>query len=403
MDILITIQDNVYKTTIDNQELINIYLQNENKDNYIKQLIENGFQLSKCYPLISNCGCCHKIDELSELMEPFNTGGNSSKNGQIGEIFASALFTKRNPHINYIDTAKIEKSGDAIIELNLHSIGKIMVDYKNYDSPIPSDEINKLVRDLHAQNINYGILLSYKSKISKQNYIDFQVIDGKLIVFVASYGLDIFTLEMAIQYIQRLHECNTLSISDKVSELVMKGTMKEFTEIYEAIYDLACQHSQHINSMKENQDKINKMFYGMIGKSQNILTSMNLLLDKSNEIKHTIHRESVTNKHSYTELIDIIDRFVIKEKDKILSKRILNMTNELSIDGYYSDTDGCIHFNSICKLQLSKSKITMIFYNKSDEDCSYNRKYESIKNDNFYIQLSDESKKWEIIQHRFTN
>ena len=33
MDILITIQDNVYKTTIDNQELINIYLQNENKDN----------------------------------------------------------------------------------------------------------------------------------------------------------------------------------------------------------------------------------------------------------------------------------------------------------------------------------------------------------------------------------
>ena len=46
MDILITIQDNVYKTTIDNQELINIYLQNENKDNYIKQLIEMDFNLA---------------------------------------------------------------------------------------------------------------------------------------------------------------------------------------------------------------------------------------------------------------------------------------------------------------------------------------------------------------------
>ena len=62
------------------------------------------------------------------------------------------------------------------------------------------------------QNINYGILTSYKSKISKRNYIDYDIIDGKLIVFVAAYGMDIFTLEMAIQYLQKLHECNILSI-----------------------------------------------------------------------------------------------------------------------------------------------------------------------------------------------
>ena len=43
----------------------------------------------------------------------------------------------------------------------------------------------------------------------------------------------------------------------------------------------------------------------------------------------------------------------------------------------------------------------MIFFNNSEES-SFNRKYESIKNDNFYIHLSDEPKKWEIIERRFT-
>ena len=237
--------------------------------------------------------------------------------------------------------------------------------------------------------------------LSRQNWIDYQIIDGKLIVFVAAYGLDIFTLEMSIQYIQRLHECNTLSISDKVSDLVMKGTMKEFTEIYEAVYGLACQHSQNINTIKENQDKMNKMFYGMVAQSQKLLTSMNLLLDKSNEVRQDIHRESMVTIHSYTELNDIIDRFVIKEKDKILSKRILNLTNDLSINGSYSDVDNCIHFMNKGKLHLTKSKITMIFYNLSEGDCSYNRKYESIKNDNFHIILSDDSEKWNIIERRF--
>ena len=58
------------------------------------------------------------------------------------------------------------------------------------------------MRDLHAQNIDYGILLSYKSKIGKRKNIDYDIIDGKLIVFVAAYNFDIFVLEMAIEYIK---------------------------------------------------------------------------------------------------------------------------------------------------------------------------------------------------------
>ena len=64
-------------------------------------------------------------------------------------FFASALFIKEI-HILYKDTSKIEKSGDAVIYINNHLVDKIMIDYKNYDTSIPSDEVTKLVRDLHA-------------------------------------------------------------------------------------------------------------------------------------------------------------------------------------------------------------------------------------------------------------
>jgi hypothetical protein len=405
MDLSITVNGQVTTINVKNTSIIDAYLRCEDKGVFIKNLIESGFAVSNClHPMISTCGCCNQINELTESMQIFNTGGNSSKNGQIGEIFASELFTKRNSHVRYMDTSKIDKSGDAILIINNHSIDKIMVDYKNYDSSIPSDEVTKLKRDLDTQNINYGILISYRSKISKRNYIDYEIMGDKLIVFVAAYGMDILSLEMAVQYIQRLHECNVLSVSQQVSELVVKGVMKELTDIYEKVYELSCELSQNINTMKEYQDKMNKMFYGMIGNEQRLLTSMNLLVDRAKETINDIHKESIINVHSFTELNEIIERIVDKGKDKLYAKRILNITKDLNINGYHSETDNCIHFGDIGKLQITKSKLTMIFYNKLDTDgkCYWNPIYESIRNDNFHIQLSDDLNKWLIIESRFT-
>jgi len=413
MEITIKVNDDITSFTMDdNQNILDEYLQNEHKEDYIKQLIHNGYMMSLCIlPTMKSCGCCSTMnslrEDLTELFEPFQNVGNSSRNGRFGEIFASSLFTKRNPHIEYTDTASIEKSGDAIINLNNHDIKQIMIDYKYYDSPIPSTEVDKLVRDLHAQNIDYGILLSYKSKISKRKNIDYDIIDGKLIVFVAAYGLDIFVLEMAIEYIKKLYECNSLSMSQKITELVNKQTMNTISELYETIYELSRDLSQNINKIKENQDKINKMFYSMIHDGQKILTKMNILLEKvDTNIKEISFTES-THTNTFTELVEYVNMIVDKEKDKTLCLQLFNMTHELSIKSNYENN--YIYFfdsndnHQLGKLQLHKSKVTMIFYNTNTSDeCSFNMKYEEIKQGNFHIILSDNSEKWKIIKRRFT-
>ena len=130
------------------------------------------------------------------------------------------LFKKAFPGLEYEDTSGSYRNGDAIVTIsNL----RMMIDYKNYDSPVPSTEVDKLVRDMKAQNIQFGILLSYKSKISKRNTIDYDIIDGKLIVFIAAYGLDIFTLEMAIQYLQKLHLMEPLGLKEPLDHTTVSG------------------------------------------------------------------------------------------------------------------------------------------------------------------------------------
>ena len=39
-----------------------------------------------------------------------------------------------------------------------------MIDYKNYNQPVPSSEVEKLVRDLKVRDIFFGYFIFYKIK-----------------------------------------------------------------------------------------------------------------------------------------------------------------------------------------------------------------------------------------------
>jgi len=385
--------------TITNNELIKVI--NENPHN-ITKLIEVGYHVSTTViPTVSTCQCCTKIDEFSSYLEPFQTGGNSSKNGKLAEIFSSESFKNRNSEIVYTDTSGIEKSGDCILKLDNHLIREIMIDWKNYDSCIPSDETTKLLRDLDAQNMKYGILFSYRSRICKRKYIDSEMIGDKLIVFISDTGMNIHMVEMAIQYMLKLYESTIIQQSTMVSELVVKRVHTHITDIFDKIMVINRKHAQHINKIKENQEKSTKMFNDMISNSESIKHELNLLLDSVDTTIKELYQESTTIIHSYTELTDHVNKCIMKEKEKGYAFRILGIAKELNIKACYSESDNHIHFHNIGKLNITKNKLTMIFYNKNDEITSYNRKYEFIKNDNFYIYLNDDIERWNIINNRF--
>jgi len=409
MEFSITYRDTIYTGILENNEINDYIFLDKDPQKQMIDLLTNGYMMSKCVsPSMVSCSCCTEINKfkntVSELSDLINTGGNSSKNGKLCEVLMGSNFKKKFPNIEYRDTSDIDRSGDAIISVKNHSIDQIMVDFKNYESVIPTNEVNKLIRDLDAQNIHFGILYSSKSKISKKDLIDYEIIDNKLIVFICGEGINGIALAMAIKYLIALYEANVISISDKVYELSNKRVGSQLKDIYNNLLIIKTKLACHINRIKDAREKTDKLFVNLNDESNGILCEMNKLVDESNSIVQENHREKIINIHSLSELIDIIETKIDKKKDIILCKQLLNLLIELDITCYYSEIDNCIHFNktnkNIGKIKLSKTNITVIFYNFTNGNCYFNSDFEEIKNKNFHILLCDKSEIWQIIKDR---
>ena len=84
-------------------------------------------------------------------------------------------------------------------------IGKIIIEYKHYGSSVASHQIEKLKRDMCAQNINYSVMMSYKSPICGKKEFDIDMFDGnKLIVYIHTAGYDGHCLILAIRLLSHL-------------------------------------------------------------------------------------------------------------------------------------------------------------------------------------------------------
>lgn len=378
---------------INDEKLRQLY--NQSPEDFIKYIDFSSYLLNSMLPVIHN-------DKLDLLIDTFITGGNSAKNGKIGELFASEHFTKCCPNIVYIDTAKTPKSGDAILDIKDHKIGKIMIDYKNYLTPVSSDEVHKLIKDMDTQNINYGLFISYHSKVSRKKYIDYEIHNGKLIVFLTCCEMNFLMIQMAIEYLLRLYECNLLHLSNQSYELVHNQTLTEFQSIYEQLFVINQTHSQHINSIKECLEKITKLFTKLLSDAIQTKTDINSMLYKLDDQLNELHKDPECLVDSYDQLSYHIHSVVDKDKERLYGRQLLDIANELQIKANFCEKDTSIHFHKKGKLQLFKHKLIMIFYSSSSEIC-YNSKYETVKNNNYYITLSDDIHKWGIIQHRFNS
>lgn len=383
--------DTLQEFIISDDKLIQLY--KHNPDKFMKFIEVSSFILDSLVPVIHN-------DKLDLVLDTFITGGNSAKNGKIGEIFASQHFSKCCPYIQYTDTSGIPKSGDAIIDITNHQIGKIMIDYKNYTNVVSSEEVLKLIKDMDTQNICYGLFISYHSRVSRKKYIDYEIHNGKLIVYLTCCEMNFLMIDMAIQYLIRLYECNLLDKSQQAYELVFHQSLSEIQKSYEKIFEITQTHCQHINTIKECYEKSNKLFTKILSNAIETKTSLNSVLYSMDERLQELHRESECTIDSYDTLYYQINSYVDKDKDRIYGKQVLDLSKELDIKASYCEKDKSIHFHNKGKLQLFKHRLTMIFYSYSNE-IQYNREYECVKNNNYYINLSDNQELWKIIHRRF--
>lgn len=88
---------------------------------------------------------------------------SSATLGAIGEAHIQDELTQLN--IEWKNNSKIPHCGD--IEFSLHG-ESVLLDVKNYESDVGTQEVQKLYNDCNKNNIRYALLVSLKSNISKK-------------------------------------------------------------------------------------------------------------------------------------------------------------------------------------------------------------------------------------------
>jgi hypothetical protein len=404
----ITLQNDVINSLIyklNNKDIINFIILSENPLEQFKTILHNGFILSKCktpenmlceYPEFKELK-----DSILPITELFNTGGNSSKNGTLCEILMGESFRKTFPGFQYTETASTDRTGDAIVIIdNL----EIMVEYKNYDKVIPSSEVDKLLRDLKIQNIPMGILYSTKSKITKRDMIDYDVIDGKLIVFLSGEGISSNSLLLGIKFLIHLHKANIVSLEDKVCSLVNKTMAHKLQSMFTKLIELRESLQRHNEKMDDTSEKMIRLMCSLKEDSVHMLSSVVSIVDEISEVIVDNHRETDVIVTPHVELVDFVNRSTDKKKDITQCLQLLNVAEELSIVCGISELNHIYLFKNlkeIGRLKITKSNATLIMYNLVKGPTMFDSEYEQIKNGHFHINLIDSQNVWNIIKKRF--
>lgn len=407
INITFTSNSNTFNFSINDKDIINYLLFSENPSEQLKTLIHNGFLLTKCRTpeniLCEYPGLKELKDSILPITELFNTGGNSSKNGKLCEILMGESFRKTFPSLEYTETASTDRTGDAIVKYdNL----EFMIEYKNYDKPIPTSEVEKLLRDLKIQNIPMGILYSTKSKITKKDIIDYDVIDGKLLVFISSEGISSNSLILGIKFLIHLHKANIVSLSDKVCSLVNKTMAHKLQSMFTKLIELRELLQRHNEKIDDTSDKMLKLLSSLKEDGVHMLSSVVSIVDEINEVIADTHRETDVMVAPHVELVDFVNRSTDKKKDITQCLRILNLADEMNILCGISEFNYISLFKNqkeIGRLKITKSNATLIMYNLVKGPTMFDSEYEQIKNGDFHITLIDSPNVWNIIKGRFNN
>lgn len=128
---------------------------------------------------------------------------NSSNKGKISENILEILLSKSLPTYIIERSSSDPHSGDFILKTS--NKPDILIENKDYDKNVNTDEINKFIRDISENNIS-GILVSQNSGISTKNNFEIDFVDNNILIYIHNCSYDMDKIQLAIDIIYSLSD-----------------------------------------------------------------------------------------------------------------------------------------------------------------------------------------------------
>jgi len=137
------------------------------------------------------------IDVKSSIDKLTDSGSKSVLKGGMGERIIENIVKYNFQDYTIVDTSKEMGSGDYM--LHLPSGDVIMLEVKNYQSPIPKKEIDKFKRDLTKTGHKIGIFISlYSGIVGKKRFHIENYNEKQKIIYIPVAGIDGISITWAI-------------------------------------------------------------------------------------------------------------------------------------------------------------------------------------------------------------
>jgi len=310
----------------------------------------------------------------------------SSKKGRFGELMAINLLIKKYPSWKIEDTAKVNHSGDCSVFTTEY--GKILYELKTYTTNVGNEEIIKFKRDILETNSDYGVFISQTSGIVGKSYIDYELYENKILVYICNTGLNGIGIEIGTELLISLIKSKIYNKRFFIRDLELE---KQIKNINDKLFDL----KECITNFSRLKSIINDT-------KTTILNQFDILykICYESEIKgNYIFNEIIENiniiNDTNEDIIDIdLDNYIstLENKYHLLLYKLNDLCKDNNVLIKKNDNLVLVKNGEVIGKILLKTKIEIYFTIKNIECVSLNLKYEKYKNDMIcIIFINDEN------------
>lgn len=186
-------------------------------------------------------------ERIEDLTETFKS--TSSKKGEYSQNkFIQNLYIEFPEH-EIIDTT--DQGGETDFQLKKNGMPDILIELKNYNSPIPKKEIDKFYRDTVDK---CGILVSISSGISNKKDFSFEIKSKSILFFLCLNGFDTTRIKFAVSVIYKIYF--TFLLDKKINIELSNEQIEILKREYDLIQSIKINLSEKLKQMQKEVNKI---------------------------------------------------------------------------------------------------------------------------------------------------
>jgi hypothetical protein len=193
---------------------------------------------------------------VAELLGKMN---NSSSKGKLSENMLFSILQSLYPSAIVDSVGSTKENCD--IMLDRRDKPHILIENKDYNRSVPTEEVNKFIRDIETQKGCCGLFLSQSSGICGKESFEIQVHDSCVLLYIHNVNNDADKIKIGIDIIDHFKEM--LDNLDQGTEVdtINKEIIKEINDEYKAWVSTKTNMLKGIKefheSMKKQLDSMN--------------------------------------------------------------------------------------------------------------------------------------------------